>query len=381
LSGVPVARIFGFEIRLHASWIFIVAVITITVAGRITSFQPTIDPLLAWGVGFFGSIGFMFSVIGHELAHAIYARRDGMPGDVIVIFFIGAPAVVDVVANTAKAEAQIAVSGPLVSALTGAAACALAYALLLLGPAVEPVSDVLVIVGALDLILAFVSIVPAFPLDGGRLIRAIGWWRSGDMRKGTRFAGLVGRWVGRVLMVVGFAVILAEAQLGGELIDGVMIGLVGWFLFVSSKSVDRWLVLDELVQGVRVGDAMEQHLQTVSPQLTLDTLAGSILDGTVGPALPVVADDAMVGMVGAAQVRSVPRKRWPLTRVADVMIRRESVPVATPDEDISNALERLRTSRLDGLPVLDGPTLRGVVTRRSIAAMVAARADARGQGL
>jgi Zn-dependent protease/CBS domain-containing protein len=381
MSGVPIARILGFEIRLHASWIFIVAIITVTVAGRLTTFQPTIEPLLAWGVGFLGSIGFMCSVIAHELGHASAARRDGSPEDVVVVSFIGAPAVVDVIASSPGAEARIAASGPLVSAVIGLAACALAYALLIFGDALAPVSDVLVIVGVLDLILAGVSMVPAFPLDGGRFVRAIAWWRTGDMRRGTRWAGLAGRWVGRVLMAVGFGVILAEAQLGGELIDGVMLGLVGWFLLASSKAVDRYIVLDELVQGVRVGEAMEQEFETVSPQLTLDTLGSSILDGTVGPALPVVADDAVIGMVGAAQVRSIPRKRWPSTRISDVMVRRERVPVATPDEDLTHALDQLRSSRLDGLPVLDGPTLRGVITRRSIAAIIHARADARGQVL
>jgi predicted transcriptional regulator len=145
--------------------------------------------------------------------------------------------------------------------------------------------------------------------------------------------------------------------------------------------VDRWLVLDELVKGVSVGEAMEQQLETVTPQLTLDTFAASILDGTVGPALPVMSDDAVVGMVGASQVRAVPKKNWPSTRTMDVMVDRVSVPVAALDDQLTETLERLRISHLDGLPVLDGGTLRGVVTRRSIAAILHARADARGQVL
>jgi Zn-dependent protease/predicted transcriptional regulator len=381
VNGVPVARILGFEVRLHVSWIFIVAIVTVTVAGRITTYQPTIDPLIAWGVGLFGSLGFMVTVIGHELAHAVFARRDGAAGDVVIVHFIGSPAAIDVIARSAKAEAQIAAAGPIVSALTGLAVCVVAYGLLLFGPALGAIGDVLVIIGALDLILAAVSVVPAFPLDGGRIVRAIGWAWTKDMRKGTRISGVVGKWVGRALLVFGFAILLAEAQLGGDLIDGLMIALVGWFLMASSKSVDRWLVLDELVQGVRVGDAMEQQLETVTPQLTLDTFAESILDGSVGPALPVVSDEAVVGIVGAAQVRAVPKKRWAATRASEVMIGGATLPSATPDEQLTTALDRMRTWRLDGLPVLDGATLRGVVTRRSIAAILHARADARGMSL
>jgi Zn-dependent protease len=381
LNGVAVARVLGFEVRLHVSWIFIVAIVTVTVAGRLSAFQTGIDPLVAWGIGLAGSLGFMLTVVAHELAHAFVARRDGAPSEVVVVHFIGSPAAVDVVASSPRAEAAVAIAGPLTSAVIGGVVCAAAYGLLAVAPQLAAIGDVLVIVGALDLILAGVSAVPAFPLDGGRLVRAAGWARSHDQRTGTRIAGIVGRWVGRALLIFGFAVILAEAQAGTDIVDGVMIGLVGWFLMASARSVDRWLVLDELVRGVRVGDAMEQQLETVTPQLTLDTFAASILDGTVGPALPVMHDDAVVGIVGAAQVRAVPKRNWPSTRTGDVMVDRQDVPIATPDEELTDALEQLRVSRLDGLPVLDGTILRGVVTRRSIAAMLHARADATGQVL
>jgi CBS domain-containing protein len=149
----------------------------------------------------------------------------------------------------------------------------------------------------------------------------------------------------------------------------------------SSRSVDRWLVLDDLVQGIRVGDAMEQQMETITPQLTLDTFASSILDGTVGPALPVIRDDALIGIVGATQVRAVPKRNWPSTRTEDVMVGGDDLPVASPDDTLTDALERMRLSHLDGLPVLDGTILRGVLTRRSVAAILHARAEAKGQAL
>jgi Zn-dependent protease/predicted transcriptional regulator len=376
VNGVPVARLFGFEVRLHLSWIFIVAIVTVTVAGRLTEFQPTIDPALAWAIGLVGSLGFMLTVIAHELAHAVAARRDGAEATSIVVHFIGSPTAVDVVASSPRAEAIVALAGPLASAAIGAVLAALAFVMLAAAGPFGPVADVLVIVGALDLILAGVSLMPAFPLDGGRLVRAAAWARTHDQRAGTRVAGAVGRWSGRLLLIVGLGIILA-----GDTLDGIMIGLVGWFLMASARSVERWLVLDDLVQGIRVGEAMEQQLETVSPQLTLDTFASSILDGSVGPALPVVHDDLVVGIVGLAQVRAIPQRSWPSTRTEDVMVGGDDLPQAAPDERLTVALERLRRSHLDGLPVLDGTTLRGVLTRRSIAQILHARADARGQVL
>jgi CBS domain-containing protein len=178
-------------------------------------------------------------------------------------------------------------------------------------------------------------------------------------------------------VVVGFAIII----LAQDSLDGIMVGLVGWFLMASARSVDRWLYLDGLVAGIRVGEAMEPQLQTLSPQLTLDTFARGILDGSVGPALPVVRDDALVGIVGAAQVRRVAQRNWASTRTEDVMVGLPDLPVASPEESLTVALDRLRRSHLDGLPVLDGAALLGVLTRRSIAAILHARAEAQGQAL
>jgi Zn-dependent protease len=360
MNGIPIARLLGFEIRLHISWLFIVAIVTVTVAGRITQFQPEIDPVLTWAIGLIGSLGFLVTVIVHELAHAVVARRDGATGSVLVVHFVGSPAPIDVVASSPRAEASIAIAGPLASLVIGGILVGLAFASLSIGSWAGPVADVLMIIGALDLLLAGVSVVPAFPLDGARLVRAAAWARTGNQRSGTRIAGVVGKYAGRVALFVGLAIILT-----GETVDGIMVGLVGWFLMASARSVDRWLILDDLIQGMSVGEAMEKDLATISPQLTLDTFAPGIIDGTVTPALPVLHDDVLVGIIGLAQVRRVSQRNW----------------TASPTDRQTDALESLRQSHLDGLPVLDGDTLRGVLTRRSIAALLHARAEARGQAL
>jgi CBS domain-containing protein len=231
-------------------------------------------------------------------------------------------------------------------------------------------------VGSLNVLLAGISIIPAFPLDGGRVVRALIWARTGNPRSGTRGAGAMGRYAGRVALVIGLAVIVT-----GDTVDGIMIGLVGWFLMASARSVDRWLVLDDLIQGMSVGEAMEPNVETISPQLTLDTFAAGVLDGTVMPALPVMREDRVIGIIGAAQLRAVPPARWSSTRTEDVMVGGDDLPTAGVEDRLTDALERLRRSRLDGLPVLDGTVLRGVLTRRSIAALLHARAESRGQAL
>lgn len=374
MSGIPVARLFGIEIRIHFSWVFIVAIITATVGGRLTSLQASADAPLAWGIGIAASLLFMVTVVVHELAHALVARRSGMAVESISVHFIGSPATVDVRAETPRGEAAIALAGPLTSLAIGVVFVGLAVLGVLSGiEAAEIAADVLVIVGTLDLVLAGVSLVPAYPLDGGRVVRAIGWARTGDPRRGATTAALVGRGIGWLLVAAGLAVILL-----GETVDGIMLGLIGWFLGASSRSLDRWVVLDSLIAGVRVDEAMEAELDTISPGLTLDTFGAQVLDGTLGPALPVLRGDELVGLVGAGQLRGVPRRDWPMTRTSEVMVDLANVPTIGPAESLTDALERLRTSRLDGLPVLDGADLRGVLTRRSIALALRARADLRG---
>jgi Zn-dependent protease len=375
MSGLPVARFFGVEIRLHLSWVFIIAIITVTVGGRLGTLQPS-ETSLGWLIGGISSLVFLATVVAHELAHALVARRMGSPVEVISVHFIGSPAAVDVRADTPRAEAAIAIAGPLMSLGLGVAF--VGAGLLGMGGrgVVEVAADVLFIVGALDLVLAAVSIVPAFPLDGGRIVRAIAWHRSGDPRQGARASAVVGRAVGWLLIGSGLIVIVL-----GDTVDGAMLGLIGWFLGASARSVERWLVLDGLISGVRVDEAMEAELETITPQLTLDTFAGQVLDGTLGPALPVLRDDVLVGIVGAGQLRSVPQREWTSTRTVDVMIDVADLPVVAPDESLSDGLERLRLSHLDGLPVLDGSALRGVLTRRSVAIALRARADLRGVSL
>jgi Zn-dependent protease/CBS domain-containing protein len=377
VSGIPVARILGIEIRLHLSWIFIVAIITATVGSQLTRLQPAADPTPSWAIGIAASIVFLFTVVAHELAHALVARRAGMEVDSISVHFIGSPAVVDIRASTPGADAAIALAGPLTSLAAGLVSVVIAVIAVTSGiDAARTLGNVFIIVGALDLVLAGVSLVPAYPLDGGRLVRAIGWARSGDPRRGATVAARVGRIVGWLLIAAGMAVILL-----GQTLDGIMLGLIGWFLGASSRSVDRWVVLDGLMSGVQVGEAMEAEMDTIAPGLTLDTFATQVLDGTLGPALPVLRGEELVGIVGAGQLRGVPRRDWPLTRTSDVMVAVGELPTVAPDESLTEGLERLRESRLDGLPVLEGSDLRGVLTRRSIAVALRARADLRGLSL
>jgi Zn-dependent protease len=379
-GGIPVARLFGIEIRLHFSWVFIIAIVTATVGGRLTTLDPSEEPdvTLAWVIGAVASLVFMLTVVAHELTHALTERHFGAKVESISVHFIGSPAVVDQWAVTPRAEASIALAGPLTSLAIGTSFVLLALLTALTSAGlVGIVGDVLVIVGTLNLVLAGISLVPAYPLDGGRVVRAIGWARTGNPRKGASLAAMAGRGISWLFVAAGLTVIFLVPFPDG-VVDGIMLGIIAAFLSASSRSVDRWVVLDGLIAGVRVGEAMEPELDSITPGLTLDTFGPQVLDGTLGPALPVLLSGELVGLVGAGQLRGVPRKDWPQTRTSEVMVDLAKVPTIGPEESLTDGLERLRTSQLDGLPVLEGADLRGMLTKRSIAVALRARADIRG---
>jgi CBS domain-containing protein len=217
------------------------------------------------------------------------------------------------------------------------------------------------VVGLMNLVLGGVNLLPAFPLDGGRVARGLAWARTGDPARALRIAARVGRRVGLLLAGSGFVVVLMVNS-----IDGLMLALCGWFLHSSGRTVERSADVDAILEGLHVADVMERDVNGVPPGLTLDTFGAQLLDGSAS-ALPVMQGDELVGILGTQQVRKVKRDRWPQTHAADLMVASDTVPTVAPDTSLRAATDSLRRSGLDGIPVLEAGALAGIVTRRVVA--------------
>lgn len=373
MNGLKVGRIAGMEVRIHPWWLFIFVIVAGTVAAELNRLDTGPSAIEAWLVGIGSAIGFFATVIAHEVAHAVVARRAGEETGPIVISLFGQPATIDVRAAKPADEARIAAAGPIVSIVLGVVLIVVGYLVFQVGSTLRLVADGVMIVGILALGLGVVTLVPAYPLDGGRIVRGLVWLATGDDRRGARAAAVVGRIVGWGLVVVGLTILLA-----GQTLSGLMLGIVGWLLTSSARAVDRWIVLDALIEGIRVSDALDVSSRPLSPQLTLDTFAGDILDGTLPPAVPVVRGDELVGVVGIGQVRATKRADWPATRAEDVMVSPPEMPTLRPDDTLTAAVEQLRKTRLDGVPVVDGSALLGMLTRRSVGSLLQDRSDVTG---
>jgi Zn-dependent protease/CBS domain-containing protein len=362
VSDVPIARLAGFEIRLHVSWIVVLAVITATVGSRIDSLDPGAEPLVRWLIGAGVAGAFLASALAHELGHAVVARRMGVTGGPVVVYFFGGAATAVLETRRPRDEATVALAGPLVSLVLGGAALAFAG---IVGPVggspAAILAQIALVVGILDLVLGGVNLVPGYPLDGGRVVRALAWARSGDPVAGLLAAARTGRWLGMGLAAIGTGLILAV-----DSTDGLMLALCGWLLISTGRAVERTAGVERLLEGIRVGEIMEPEVTRVPAGLTLDTFADQVVDGPEG-AVSVVRGSDFVGMLGIRQIRRVGRSKWSQTHAGDIMTGTDALPTIDPDTTVRAALEHLTRTGLDGLPVMVDGTIGGVVTRRAVA--------------
>jgi Zn-dependent protease len=374
LNGIPVARIFGFEIRIHLSWILIVAVVTLLVQMQAESAAPTLSTPVRWAIGAIIAGAFLLSVLAHELGHGIAARRLGLEVGPITLYFFGGSASFQLESDRPRDEAIVAGAGPLVSLVIGALLGAVALALgAISDPIARGTASIILVIAALNLILGGINLVPAYPLDTGRVVRAIVWARTGDERQGARIAARTGRAIGWLLIGSGITLMVID-----DTIDGLMLALTGWFLGSASRGIDRRLIVQDLLRGVRVEDVMVREVPSVAPNLTVDTFAERLLESGDGSALPVLRDDEVVGLIGATQLKRLRKGAWATTRAEDLMVAPPRLPFIAARDTLWSALDRLRRTGLDGLPVVDAGALLGIVTRQGIAETIQDRAKLRG---
>jgi Zn-dependent protease/CBS domain-containing protein len=381
-NGVPIARVFGLEVRVHVSWVVILAIVTLGVGAQFELLHPEWPADVRWGAA--GAIAFLFflSVVVHEVAHGAAARHRGLDGGVVTLLFFGGTTSLGQEPERPSDEAVIAGAGPAASLGLAVLAIGLWQALALTAGTVDEtapatiVAESALVLAVLNLLLAGVNLLPVFPLDGGRILRAGLWRLTGNERRATRFVAVVGRAFG--LSLIGGGLVLATM---GDIGNGVLLLLSGWFLAGAARALQRRAVLEDLLSGVRVDSVMDTDLPTVAPQLTLDTFAAQYLRAGEATSLPVVRDASLLGLIGVSQLRRVPRTSWPTTRAGDVMVAPPALPTLAPEDELLRAVERLRRTGLDGLPVMRGSELLGVLTRRSVVLAIQARMRRAGVGV
>jgi len=350
-----VASIFGIPIKVDVSWVVILFLLTATFAVNFSREHPSLGWPTWLSMGF-ALAGLLFgSVLAHELSHALIALREGISIRGITLFIFGGAAEMVDEPPHARAELKVAIAGPVMSI-----ALAIGFGgLYSIGLGWFPPA-ILGVVGHLAFmngVLAAFNLVPGFPLDGGRVLRAVLWGIWGDLRFATRTASALGSGFGVLIILLGLVYILRYENL----IGAVWYLFIGLFLRSAARASYQQILLRDLLKGVKAGDVMSREVVAVSPEATL----AEIVDGVVLPTglanLPVVEGTRLVGHLGLPEIRSVDRSRWGEVRAREVM--RMDLPPAVSIEDDATGLLSLAARDDVLIPVLDGDRFVGVITR------------------
>jgi Zn-dependent protease/CBS domain-containing protein len=379
--GVRIGRILGIEVAFDYSWLFIVVLLTWSLASSFVHWHPDWSPALSIGIALLASLLFFGSVLLHELAHSLVARRFGVPVRSIVLFLFGGVSNIEREPPSPKAEFWTAVVGPLTSIVLGVVLLVLAsfgthtasdYVIdpALRLPAIGPVATLLLWLGPINILVGIFNLIPGFPLDGGRILRSAIWRATGDLHVATRWASGAGQAIGWLFIFLGVAMVFG-AQVpffGRGLVAGMWLAFIGWFLSSAAAASWRRQLVHEVLEGVTVSRLMRPSPRPVRGDLDLETFVQEWLMRSDERAFPVVDEEMhLAGLVTVADVRALPRAAWPTTRVADVMARAEKLVVTSPREDLAEAMDKLARADVSQLPVMDGPQLVGMLTRTDVA--------------
>jgi Zn-dependent protease/predicted transcriptional regulator len=367
-DGIQIGRIYGIPIFLHTSWFLIFGLIAFSFASKFDSLQLNIPTSRLWGLGLMTSALFFGSLVFHELAHSVIAKHYKIPVVSITLFVFGGVSRIGREPDLALEEFNIAVAGPLSSLLLAGGFWLVARQ----AGSNEILSTLAGSLAGINFMLAAFNLIPAFPLDGGHIFRAIVWGFNKDYARATRIAARSGEVIAYGMIAMGAATaIMNYATLGGP-VGGLWLAFIGWFILSAAKQSQAQVEARGALEGLRVSDIMTLELHTVGREISLEDYAREMVR-TGRRAHLVVGGTELVGLVTAEALNSVPQQDWDVTSVQAVMLPKNKLHWAAPEEPALSLLDRMRTIGMQQMPVIAGGNVVGIVTRDSILRVLQSR--------
>lgn len=370
-------RIAGIEIGIHYSWILIFILVTTSLSlGLFRVALPNLTTATHWAAGVLAALLLFFSVLLHELAHSLVAQARGMKVRSITLFILGGVSNLEEEAEKPLTEFSVAIVGPGTSLIL-AFLLWIAYGAIqgspFANPLIFPATDqfgniyysniyaaILHYLAFINGLLAAFNILPGFPLDGGRVLRSIIWGATGNLVKATNVAATVGRLFGWGFIAVGVLWVF-----GGNLIGGIWIAFIGWFLSNAADASRQEITLREYLTGAKVKDAMLQNQETISPRATVADLVQGVFSQRYRRAVPVCDNDRTVGIVTVTDVKGLPQDRWGYTPVEQIMTR-QPLHTVSPEDDLNKAMKLIAQHDLNQLLVMNDGGCVGLLSRAEI---------------
>jgi len=372
-KGVKLFKVLGFEVRIDASWLLLAILIILSLTGGYFPFHYKGLSTTAYVVmGVIAAVGLFASIVFHELCHSLVARRMGLPMKGITLFMFGGVAQMDEESRTPKVEFLMAIAGP-VASIGLAGVFYLLYIGLKAAQAATVVTGVLGYLAWINLILACFNLLPAFPLDGGRVLRAGLWAWKKNLRWATRIASDAGSAFGVVLIILGIL-----SLLGGNPVGGLWWALIGMFLRGISHGSYRQVVIRETLSGEPVRRFMREEPVTVPSNITVGELVNDYVYRHHFKMYPVLDGAKLTGCVSTRDIKNVPREEWDDRQVADIASACTDTNTIAPDADATDALETMNKTENSRLMVVDNDRLLGVVSLKDMLKFLAVKLDLEG---
>jgi Zn-dependent protease len=371
-ATISLGRWFGVPVGLHYSWFVIAWLITLSLTDQFAAFDRSWSAWTVWALSALTAVLFFVGIVLHELSHAAVARMGGVPVRGITLFALGGLAQIGKEAATPSKEFWMAIAGPVVSIAIGLG-CRLAADAFGAAASVVDLRAAVAVLGWLAYInvaLALFNLVPAFPLDGGRILRAALWAVMHNADRATRIAARIGQGVAFVFIAGGIYSVLTQNDFGG-----LWIAFIGWFLLEGAQGYYVQTEIAAALRDVRVGEVMARDCATVDGSTTLQRFVNEYLLRLVGRCFAVRRGDRIVGLITSEEVKHVERQRWDATTVSEAMRPLEALHPMKPDSSAADALAVMARENVNELPVVSDGRLEGVVTRSYLVQLLQARRE------
>lgn len=378
MKGFRLGKVLGIDVHIDWSWFVIFLLVAWSLAATFGQIHRDWTLEMRWGLAFLASFLFFVSVLAHELAHSLAAQARGIPVNGITLFMFGGVANIQREPSSPGEELFITVVGPLTSLILGAAFVLLGTnSILLFSDTLQassilsqlrPFRTVLAWLGSVNIMVGLFNLIPAFPLDGGRILRSIFWAVTNDVRKSTRWASHLGQVIAWSFVIAGTAMMFGVQVpfLGTGFFNGLWIIFIGWFLNSAAASGYRHVKIQEILEDVPVRRVMQTQVPLVSSDTMLNELVNNRFTQLDGQTMLVTAGEEVVGIVGMNDVQRSEKTRWESTSVGEIMTPVSQLDYVTPDQDAADAFDHLQRLDQRQLPVKFNDQVIGLLRQKDI---------------
>ncbi len=364
-------RVFGIDILVHWSWLAIFVLLTWWLSQGF--FKDEYEHWTAaqrWASAVVAALAFFTSILLHELAHSLVARREGLPVKNITLFIFGGVSALGAEPKTPGQEFRVAIVGPLVSFILAAIFGIIAFLVILSDAGDSPPGAIVLYLAIINAAVGVFNMLPGYPLDGGRVLRAGLWARGRDLLVATRRASAAGTVLAFGLVAVGIVSVLM-----GNFIGGVWFIVIGWFLRNVADASYRQLQFRSTLEGTMVGDVANRRFRAAPPDISLNVLVDEYMLAYSQRCVPVVVSEQLLGLVSMRDLKRVPRKEWGSTSVFRAMTPREKLHQVDVRGDVAQALEVMTRENVNQLPVIEFGRFIGFVSRGDVLRLVQIRSE------